>query len=107
MVTMTDEITKYIEIGDERVTFTFRRPTPKELNKFLSERYPTDRKKGMRDNSLQARVDFFDLLLTGIDNLSDAQGVIGADRKDAVLPTWKNQLIYDEFEDVRVVDEKN
>lgn len=107
MVTLSEEILGRIEVGGEVVEFAFRQPTNGELNKFLADRYPTDRKKGMRDNSPSARVAFFDLLLTGVKNLADSKGEITAERKDAIPANWKGSLIFQLFEDVQVVDEKN
>lgn len=107
MVTLSDEITQSIEVQGEKVTFTFRQPTKEELNKFMGSRYPVDRKNRPSDNSLKARVDFFDLLIIGIDNLADKTGTIGPDRKDAVPANWKAAVIFQAFEDVQAIDAGN
>jgi len=94
--------------GDESVDFYFRKPTNKELNDFLDSRYEMGRRGKMKDNSIQARVDFFDLILTRVENLAGEDGMpITPDRKDEIPSNWKAAAIYKAFEDLDVgLDEK-
>lgn len=97
-----------ITIGDETVNFILRKPTNKELNDFLAERFEVGRKGKMKDHSLQARVDFFDTLLVRVENLEGPDGtpITGPDRKEEIPPNWKAAVIFKEFEDIEI-SEKN
>ncbi|MFH2073969.1 MAG: hypothetical protein ABIJ57_01290 [Pseudomonadota bacterium] len=94
--------------GDETVTFILRQPTNKELNDFLAERYEVGRRGKMKDHSLQARIELFDLLLIAVENLegTDGKPITGPDRKDEIPPNWKGAVIFKEFEDIEI-NEKN
>lgn len=90
-----------VMLGDEEVTFTFREPTDEELSKFLSGRYNLKIKgqQELKDTSVMARRDFFDLLLTGVDNLEDAEGnEITPSRCTEIPLQWKNGVILRLFE---------
>jgi hypothetical protein len=91
----------------ENVTFHLRRPTVQEENNFNQARYPMDRKLGVKDRSNQARVDFFDLLFQGVDNLElsapDQPGgtlPITRERVEVIPRKVKAQLIFKEFEEL-------
>ena len=104
---LTNEHRVSLTIGDESVNFTLRRPTNKELNDFLAERYDIGRKGKMRDNSLSARTAFFDLLLTEVENLEDPDGkIITPERKDEIPANWKSSVVFQAFEDIEI-NEKN
>jgi hypothetical protein len=92
-----------VRVEGEGVPLTLRRPTTQELNEFLASRY--DVRGGLTDNSINARCEFFDLLLTGVEDLEDDSGPITVDRKDEIPSNWKNQIIFQLFETVEV--EKN
>ena len=92
-----------VRADGELVPLTLRQPTTKELNEFLASRY--DVRGGLTDNSINARCEFFDLLLTGVEDLEDDRGPITVDRKDQIPSNWKNQIIFQLFETVEV--EKN
>ena len=88
-----------VTVGEEEVEFTLREPTNEEQNKFLGKRYEMKRNK-MKDNSLDARVDFFDLLLTDVNNLEDTEGkAITPKRKDLIPNRWKDKVVFRLFED--------
>ncbi|MFH2073746.1 MAG: hypothetical protein ABIJ57_00170 [Pseudomonadota bacterium] len=96
-----------ITVGDETFVSILRKPTNKELNDFLGERFEVGRKGKMKDHSLQARVDFYDLLLIGVENLEGSDGQpITPEGKDQIPPNWKAAVVFKEFEDIEI-DEKN
>lgn len=96
-----------IEQDGDKAVFHFRQPSNKELNDFLGARYSVGRRNRMNDNSLPARCEFFDRLLTGVDDLVDPDGQpITAERKDAIPVNWKGQIIFEKFESDEV-DVKN
>jgi hypothetical protein len=96
-----------ITVGDETFISILRNPTNKELNDFLEERYELGRKGKVKDHSLQARICFYDLLLTGVENLEAPDGSpVTPDRKDLIPANWKGAVIFKEFEDIDV-NEKN
>lgn len=104
---LSGEFSRAITVGQETATFTLQTPTPEELNTFLAARYETSRKGRLRDNSIAARVAFFDLLLIRVENLEDSSGgAIGPDRCRLIPANWKNTIIFYEFEDIEI-DEKN
>jgi len=93
------ELKATVTVGDEEVEFTLREPTNEEQNNFLGKRYELKRNK-MKDKSLDARVEFFDLLLTGVNNLEDAEGkAITPKRKDLIPNRWKDKVVFRLFED--------
>ncbi len=98
-----------ITVGGETATFTLRQPTKKELNTFMASRYEVGRRGKMRDNSLDARIDLFDSLLIGVENLEDASGApITPDRTDEIPDNWKSAVIFQAFEDIEIGEiEKN
>lgn len=104
---LSDEHRIDLTIAGETVTFILRDPTNRELNDFLAARYSTSRKGRLRDRSNQARAEFFDTLLTGVENLEDSDGSpVTPDKRDRIPLNWKSAVIFTEFEDVEV-DEKN
>ena len=73
----------------------------------MAERYSVDRKNRMKDRSLAARINFFDLLLTEVENLDDRDGTpITVDKKGSIPANWKNDIIFQTFEQVEI-DIKN
>jgi hypothetical protein len=93
------------EQSNDPAIFTLRAPTNKELNDFNIERF------SLRETDRQAIFDcrekFFDLLLTGIDNLKDGEDQpIAPDRKELIPQAWKSSSIFIKFETVSV-DIKN
>ena len=93
------ELKATVTVGEEEVEFSLREPTNEEQNKFLGKRYKMKRNK-MEDKSLDARVEFFDLLLTGVNNLEDADGKpITPERKDLIPNRWKDKVVFRLFED--------
>lgn len=100
MAKLSTELSASVKVGGEEVLFTFRQPSNKELNEFLTKRYELRGAKRMSDNSLNARGQFFDLLLTGIKNLEDEKGdPITLERSELIPATWKNDIIFKLFED--------
>lgn len=100
MAKLSNELKASVKVGGEDVLFAFRQPSNKELNEFLTKRYELKGSKRMSDNSLNARGQFFDLLLTGITNLEDGNGEpITPERSELVPATWKNDIIFKLFED--------
>lgn len=106
MARLRKEIKVTVKLNDEDVVLVLREPSNQELNEFLAKRYEIKRNK-LKDNCLSARVELFDLLLTGVQNLEDADGVpITSDRKDMIPATWKNDIIFKHCED-NEIDIKN
>lgn len=103
-VRLGNEIKIGLEVGNEEVLFTLREPTNAELNKFLAGRFSlTMRGKQVNDKSVEARVAFFDLLITNVENLEDADGTpITADNADKIPDNWKNAVILEAFENTGV-----
>lgn len=99
-VKLGSEIKVELPVGNEEVLFTFREPTNAELNRFLSGRFSMAmRGKQVNDKSVGARVEFFDLLITKVDNLEDEDGKpITAEQKDKIPSNWKNAVILEAFE---------
>lgn len=96
------DLTATLSVGDEEVEFIFREPSNEEQNKFIAKRYEVKRNK-MKDNSLAARVEFFDLLLTGVNNLvDDKEKPITPARKELIPNRWKDKLVFRLFEDDEV-----
>ena len=96
-----------LTIGKETVTFILRKPSNKELNDFLADRYDTTRRGRLKDRSVAARADFFDMLLTGVENLvDDDDNPITPAAAEKIPLNWKSSIIFSEFEDVEI-DEKN
>jgi hypothetical protein len=109
MAKLNKDLIATIMVGDEEVLFTLRRPENKELNEFLEDRYEVGRRNKIRDNSLQARIDFFDKLILKVETLEDEFGQITPERagwKDAIPANWKSNIIFTLFEsdEVSVVD---
>lgn len=99
MVKLGSEIKVGLLVGNEEVSFSFREPTNAELNRFLSGRYSMSRGKSVNDKSFEARVAFFDLLLTKVENLEDEEGVlVTPEQKDKIPSNWKNTVILEAFE---------
>lgn len=106
MVKIPEKIVMAVRVGDEEVVFTLRKPTNQELNEYLASRYEVGRRNRLKDNSLQARCEFFDLLLESVENLEDAQGPVTVERKDAIPVTWKSDIVFRAYED-HEIDTKN
>ncbi len=88
-----------LEVNGEEVLFTFRQPSNAELNRFLSGRFSMKGRQ-MSDRSVQARVEFFDLLVEKIENVEDEAGAaVGVEQKDKIPANWKNAAILQAFED--------
>jgi len=103
-VKLGNEVKVGLEVGNEEVMFTLREPTNAELNRFLSGRFSmTMRGKQVNDKSVEARVEFFDLLVTKVSNLEDADGKpMTAEQKDKIPSNWKNLVILEAFENTGV-----
>jgi hypothetical protein len=98
-----------ITVNDEQVHFTLRQATNQEINQFLSARFSTKRGK-FGDSSTPARCNFFDKLLTKVENLEDPSGdPVTAETKDKIPANWKASIILSlyENEEVEEVDVKN
>lgn len=103
MAKLTKEIKASLKLDDGEAVLTLRQPTNQELNEFMAERYSYSGKK-MRDNSYTARAEFFDLLLTKVENLEDSEGVpITAERKELIPAHWKSNVIILQFETTDIV----
>ena len=101
-VRLGGNVNAVLKVGAEEVKFTFREPTNRELNNFLSGRFNMRGKK-MDDKSVEARVEFFDLLIVKIENVEDAQGQpITAEGKENIPTNWKNAAILEAFETTEV-----
>lgn len=99
MVKLGSEVKVGLEVNGEQVLITFRQPTNAEINRFLSNRF-TMRGRQMNDRSVQARVEFFDLLVTRIENVEDEHGqAVGAEQTEKIPANWKNAAILQAFED--------
>jgi site-specific recombinase XerC len=106
-VKLQKELKAVIAVGEENVTFTLRQPSNKELNDFLAERYEVGKRNRMKDNSTPARIEFFDKLLTGVENLVDANDqTITPAQADQIPANWKNDVIFRLFEN-NEIDVKN
>ncbi|MDI6808266.1 MAG: hypothetical protein QME66_04695 [Candidatus Eisenbacteria bacterium] len=106
MAQIPKSLTITLVVGDEEVTFQFRPPTNPELNHFLESRFDIGRHGKVKGRALQARIDFFDLLLIGVDNLNDGDDPITPAHVDRIPMNWKNDVIFRCFED-NEVDVKN
>lgn len=75
-----------IPVGGEEVTFTLRRPTAKDLSKFLNSRFEQKRNKVV-SKVYEARVAFIDAHIEDIGNASfqDASGEVRPLNKDTSL----------------------
>ena len=97
MAKLTNELEATVKLGGEDVNIYLRNPSNEEMNDFLSKRYDVSaNKKGgkVKDNSLLARANFFDNLVSKIENLEDAEGkAITAERKELIPSKWKNDII--------------
>lgn len=103
---LQNEIRKSIGPDGDKATFTLRQPTNEELNEFLAARYQTSRHGRMRDNSIAARVAFFDTLLVGVENLTDCLGNPVTPETKQLIPTiWKTAIVFSEFENVEIDEE--
>lgn len=104
---LTSEYRIELAVDKDTVVFVLRRPTNKELNDFLSDRYDVGRRGRLKDRSIEARAEFFDLLLTGIENLEDESGApVGPEKKELIPTNWKSAVIFSAFEDIEI-SEKN
>ena len=110
MAKLKNELTASVMLGDEKVLLSFRAPTNEELNDFMAKRHEVSAGKRnikVRDNSLVARAEFFDKLLTKVENLEDSEGKpITPERKELIPSTWKNDIVFRLFEDTEI-DTKN
>ena len=86
-----------ISVGEDG-EIEFREPTNKEWNNFSAARYPVQRGGKVKDNSTQARVDLFDLLVIRIERVEDAQGPITVETKDRLPIRIKTAAIFEAFE---------
>jgi hypothetical protein len=88
-----------------------REPTNEELNAYQARKFNMPDQATPEEASLHAKnitADFFDLLLTGIEDLEDAEGVITLDRKAAIPQAWKVEAVFRRWDRTPVsLDEKN
>lgn len=87
--------------GDE-ARFTFREATNQEINTLLSSRWEGKggRKSRIRDTGAAARADLFDRLLVAVENLFDVDGTeINTEGKDRIPLKWKNDIIFQKYEE--------
>ncbi len=106
-VKLRNEVKIGMDVAGEEVLFTFRNPSNAELNRFLSGRFSM-RGRQMSDRSVQARVEFFDLLITGIENVEGEDGKpITAEQADKIPTNWKNAVILEAFENTTEISVKN
>ena len=96
---------KKFEVKDTDVIFTLRNPTNEEINKYYASKLDISGKT-VKDNSVQARCELFDLLLTNIENLEDDNGIVTTDRKNAIPLKWKGEAIFKAFDESEI-DLKN
>jgi len=96
-----------VTVGDDG-HIELRQPTNKEWDEFSNARFPVKRGGArMVDRSNKARIAFFDLLVTKIDNVEDSAGPITVDTKER-LPDWlKQDVIFRAFENREDVEVKN
>ncbi len=90
-----------VTIGDDG-EIEFREPTNSEWNNFCSGRYPVQRGNKVKDNSNQARVDLFNLLVVRIDNVEDGAGTITVETKERLPIRIKTAAIFEAFESSEV-----
>lgn len=112
---LTKEWKAVVTAGEESATFFFRTPTNEEINDFLAKRYGMSShasgenvESAMFKRAAQARVDFFDALLTRVETLegSDGTPITGPDRAAEIPVEWKPPIIVRKFESY-TVDVKN
>lgn len=100
MAKLTKEIRAKVKVDGEDVVFVLRKPTNEELNGCLAKRYEVSKRgKDVKDASYLARVELFDQLLTGVENLEDDNGPITVGRKSEIPPNWKAEIVFKAFED--------
>lgn len=115
MAHLGDELEAFMDVGDEKIKFVFRAPTPKEENEFERKKTSAKRNK-VQNNSFSARVDLFDLLFERIENLTKPEDglTLGKDKKPltketiALLPNkYKSDLILYAYEDTGATKEQD
>ena len=88
---LQNKITVTVNVGNEKVIFTLKRPTNQETNEFQAKRFDINK------NDVKARLvlleDYFDSLLISVENLEDEIGIVTIDRKDAIPANWKQDII--------------
>jgi hypothetical protein len=99
-----------LSTGDAYVLL--REPTNEELNNYEARKFDTPDKATPADAMLhvkKVRGEFFDLLVTGFEDLEDADGKpITVDRKDDFPLNLKSEIVFRRFDRVPVdIDEKN
>ncbi|HBR16831.1 MAG TPA: hypothetical protein DD725_04365 [Deltaproteobacteria bacterium] len=100
MARLTSEVKEVVKLNGEEVILTLRRPTNAEISDFFAKRYKPTGKQGVKDDSYAARIDLFDRLLMGVENLEDAEGKpITAERKEIIPAIWKYVVIFKNFEE--------
>ena len=82
-----------------------RHPTVEEYNDFLAAGYPSLRGGRLSAaNSVDARVAFFDKLVTGFENIEDDDGQITVETKDRFPVEYKVECIFVAFDQQRHVE---
>lgn len=88
---LQNKITATVNVGNEKVIFTLKRPSNQEVNEFQAKRF--DIKKEDVMGRLFHLEDYFDSLLLNVENLEDETGIVTIDRKDAIPANWKQDII--------------
>jgi hypothetical protein len=88
-----------------------REPTNEEMNAYQADKFNVPDKAGPPEAMLhvkQAQGRFFDLLLTGFEDLEDETGPLTPERKDVFPLNLKAEIIFRRFDRVPIaLDEKN
>jgi len=88
-----------VDVDGEAVELSFRNPSNQELSEFLASRWEPGKKGRVKDQSHEARCEFFDLLITGVKNLEDEEGnPVTPERKDVIPSNWKSDIVFKKFE---------
>ena len=99
-----------VAVGEDGY-FIFREPTNEEFNEFEGKKklkMGSDDTMAMSAETFNARVDLFDLLLIGAENLSDDDGGIGTNDLNRIPARHKNTAVILTFEVQGIkVDVKN
>lgn len=85
--------------GEARITL--REPTIEELNAYQAERLDLRPGSAPADRLTQAKkaqAQFFDLLITSVENLEDDQGPVTPERKDVIPASWKHDAVLQQFD---------
>jgi len=99
-VQLTKSIKFTIDVGDETVTLICKQPTAIEQQKFLKARFDTKKRGKLKDKSIEAAIEFADLILLDVENV-EYEGTGGKmlpltnkveGWKDLLPPNWKVSL---------------